>query len=83
MPAYTYKCADCSQEIEVRLPVFEEYDVKCASCDGEMKKVISPVFMVSKLKRDDKVGNLTNKMIEKSREELKTDKMIASNKDFE
>ena len=83
MPAYTYKCADCSREIEVRLGVFEEYDIKCSECSGEMKKVILPVFVVSKVKKDKKVGILTNKLIEKSREELKMDKKMASNKDFE
>lgn len=83
MPVYTYKCTGCKREVDVRLSVFEECDLKCSTCDGDMTKVISPPFVVSKLNKDSKVGQLTNKMIEESRKELQQDRKAASNKDYE
>ena len=48
MPAYDFKCCDCDTVFEVTRSIGDTSDVPCPECEGESKRVFSPVGVVFK-----------------------------------
>ncbi len=48
MPAYDFKCEDCSTVFEITRPIGQRGDVVCPECGGSTKRVFSPVGVVFK-----------------------------------
>ncbi len=48
MPAYDYRCTACDQVFEVNRSIGDDSTVTCPSCNGETRKVFSPVGVVFK-----------------------------------
>jgi len=48
MPIYEYECAECSKKFEVRRGFHDEEDVFCPDCEGEGKRMFSPVTVIYK-----------------------------------
>ena len=48
MPTYQYRCASCSRELEVVQKFTDPSLTVCPSCDGQLRKVFSPVGVVFK-----------------------------------
>lgn len=43
MPAYDFKCKECSAVVEVTRPASDDSPVACPECGGETRRVFSPV----------------------------------------
>ncbi len=43
MPAYDFKCKDCSVTFEVIRPASDDSPVVCPECGGETRRVFTPV----------------------------------------
>ena len=43
MPAYDFKCKDCSAVVEVVRPASDDSPVTCPECGGETRRVFTPV----------------------------------------
>ena len=48
MPTYQYRCADCSDELEVVQKFTDAPLTECPECTGTLRKVFSPVGVVFK-----------------------------------
>ena len=48
MPTYQYACTDCGDRLEVVQRFSDDPLTVCAACDGELRKVFSPVGIVFK-----------------------------------
>lgn len=48
MPAYDYRCPDCSHRFEVNRPMGSSEPVQCPLCDSPCKRVFSPVGVAFK-----------------------------------
>lgn len=48
MPAYDFKCCDCETVFEVVRPLGNSEPVECPECEGDTKRVFSPVGVVFK-----------------------------------
>ena|SRR5438876_2940817 len=48
MPTYEYACRDCGRHIEVVQRFTDKALTVCPNCEGELKKVFSPVGIVLK-----------------------------------
>src|SRR3954471_1070936 len=43
MPTYEYRCRNCSEHLEVVQSFKDDPLTVCPSCDGELRKVFSPI----------------------------------------
>ena len=43
MPVYEYRCKNCSDQFEIQQSFSDDALTVCAKCDGELRKVFSPV----------------------------------------
>ena len=41
MPAYTYRCPECAQELEVSHPMSESPELYCPECQSLMERAIT------------------------------------------
>lgn len=48
MPVYEYKCIKCNEEFEVMQKISDDPLVRCDSCGGELKKLITNTSFVLK-----------------------------------
>jgi putative FmdB family regulatory protein len=48
MPLYAYKCKNCEYEFDVRQRFSDEPLTICPRCEGEVRRVITPVGVVFK-----------------------------------
>lgn len=48
MPAYDYKCDACDQVFEVKRSLSDDSPVTCPTCEGETRRIFSPVGVVFK-----------------------------------
>ena len=48
MPTYTYRCKDCSEDLEVVRSFSDDPLTVCPSCDGELRQVFKPAGIVFK-----------------------------------
>ncbi|MFC1978858.1 FmdB family zinc ribbon protein [Chloroflexota bacterium] len=48
MPIYEYECVECSKKFEVRRGFHDEENVSCPDCEGEGKRMFSPVTVIYK-----------------------------------
>jgi putative FmdB family regulatory protein len=48
MPVYEYKCTKCNEEFEVMQKITDDPLVRCDSCGGELKKMITNTSFVLK-----------------------------------
>ncbi len=48
MPIYEYECVDCQKKFEVRRGFHDEGEVNCPVCQGEGKRLFSPVTVIYK-----------------------------------
>lgn len=48
MPIYEYKCTKCNKQFEVTRKITDAPLVRCGSCGGELKKLISNTSFVLK-----------------------------------
>lgn len=48
MPTYQYRCADCSNELEVVQSFTDDALTVCPTCDGDLRKVFSAAAVVFK-----------------------------------
>jgi putative FmdB family regulatory protein len=48
MPIYAYKCKNCDYRFDIRQRFSDEPLTSCPSCDGQIRRVISPVGVVFK-----------------------------------
>ncbi|MFC1998941.1 FmdB family zinc ribbon protein [Chloroflexota bacterium] len=48
MPIYEYECVDCSEKFEVRRGFNDEVAANCPVCQGEGKRMFSPVTVIYK-----------------------------------
>ena len=81
MPVYIYQCEDCSAEFRTHHGMTENLEA-CESCDSKniARKPTLFTNLTKEVIRKDKVGDLTNKFIENSKEDLKKQKKGLDNK---
>ena len=48
MPIYEYECVNCSKKFEVRRGFHDEEGAFCPDCEGEGKRMFSPVTVIYK-----------------------------------
>lgn len=48
MPTYEYRCSDCTNSFEIVQKFSEAALTECPECDGQLRKVFSPVGVVFK-----------------------------------
>jgi putative FmdB family regulatory protein len=48
MPIYEYECVDCSKKFEVRRGFHDDDEVCCPTCEGEGRRMFSPVTVIYK-----------------------------------
>ena len=48
MPIYEYECVECSKKFEVKRGFHDEEGVCCPDCEGEGKRMFSPVTVIYK-----------------------------------
>ena len=48
MPIYEYRCESCSHEFEVRRKFGEDSGAPCPRCEGEGRRIFSPVPVIFK-----------------------------------
>ncbi|MBT3363954.1 MAG: zinc ribbon domain-containing protein [Chloroflexi bacterium] len=48
MPVYEYECAECSKQFEVRRGFHDEDKAICPVCEGDGKRMFSPVTVIYK-----------------------------------
>lgn len=48
MPIYEYECVECSKKFEVRRGFHDDEDVACPDCEGEGRRMFSPVAVIYK-----------------------------------
>ncbi len=48
MPTYQYRCTDCGSELEVQQRITDDALTTCPTCEGELRKVFSPVGITFK-----------------------------------
>ncbi len=48
MPIYEYRCKDCSHELEIFQKFTDDSLTVCPECEGNLRKVFSPVGIVFK-----------------------------------
>jgi len=85
VPIYTYNCLQCSEFFEVRHGIAEKAE-ECKLCKNKkIKKVPSMPLLLKKSAPEDggKVGDVTKKFIENSREDLKKEKKSLKEKTYE
>jgi putative FmdB family regulatory protein len=77
MPKYSYRCTNCPHSFDARHSI-KELLTDCPECDQKeaLKRVPSTPFRstVTKKTQRGKVGEVTKKFIEDTREELKKEK---------
>lgn len=45
---YTYECKECNHIFDIEKGINEEVEVKCEECNGEVKRIYSPIRAVWK-----------------------------------
>ena len=86
MPRYTYHCNTCEETFNVTHSMSEEYESRDECGDKcELEKIPSNLIVLSNTTVVDnkKVGQVVNKSIEESRQELKEEKRKLRNKVYE
>lgn len=77
MPTYVYKCASCSQVIDI-FHSFSEVVTDCSLCgmENSLQRDYSTPFSSGKVrKRNERsVGDITNDFIEQTREDVRQEK---------
>lgn len=48
MPLYDYRCRDCGHEFEIQQSLSDDTLTVCPQCDGDLRKVFSPVGIAFK-----------------------------------
>lgn len=48
MPTYEYRCADCSEELEIKQSFSDAALTTCPSCQGDLRKVFGAAGVVFK-----------------------------------
>jgi len=48
MPIYEYECEDCAKKFEVRRGFHDDDEVCCPECEGEGRRMFSPVTVIYK-----------------------------------
>lgn len=43
MPTYEYKCRSCGHQFEIQQSISEDALTECPECDGDLRKLFSPV----------------------------------------
>jgi putative FmdB family regulatory protein len=77
MPTYVYKCASCSETMNIFHPFSEVIsDCKLCGVENSLQKDYSTPFNTSKTKKQNNlpVGQVTNDFIERTKEEVKQEK---------
>jgi len=75
MPRYIYKCNDCGRQFLVTHSVDEEETI-CAYCgtEGKLFRVPSMLNTQKKTSKKKKVGNVVDKFIKETKNEIELDK---------
>lgn len=64
MPLYDYRCRDCGHEFEIQQSLSEDTLTVCPECNGDLRKVFSPVgiaFKGSGFYKNDSRGGSSSK----------------------
>ena len=84
MPKYSYRCTECTEEIE-HYHSMNEVLVDCPACDapGAMIKLPSKFSSFREKQDDKKVGDLVQEAIKENFEELQSQKQELRNNFYE
>ena len=81
MPIYAYKCKNCEYQFDVRQRFSDDPLTGCPRCEGQVRRVISPVGVVFKGSgfyvtdnRNGSAKGYTNGKVKKTEEETKETK---------
>jgi hypothetical protein len=84
MPRYSYKCATCLHESLIFHLIGEAVDIctNCTNTDTMERQLTTPTYL-SKVEKQDKVGDVTKEYIEANKELLESERQKAKSKNYE